>query len=495
MVQLRPYQIDLITQLREKLVYHAQTSDKVGIIAQAPTGAGKSKIFIAIAQMAAATGTTTLIITEATKIFAQIAKEYPSININPSSRITFIRKGSTYIAMAQTLARRKQLIEQFNALGNNLLIINDEAHIGTATTLLKQLPKAFLVGFTATPAWKWAKHLTDLYVDIVTSLQVRELVEQRFLTPYKHFARVAADLDNLQIQRGEFTEESQHLAFESDKVYDTLRDDLTTLSFKKCVVFTSSISHCENLARAMKMRGVKCVTVHSMQEASQNSYNMREFTELQSDTHVCISVGTLTKGFDFPPIDLVVLMRATTSLPLYLQMIGRGSRIFDNKHLFTTLDYGANYKRHGLWSDDRDWASLWQPSKQRTRDAVASIKNCPACEYIMPSSKMICPNCGHIMPKDSRPKEDFDTKLVDITSLIKGKHIGDLDATHLAQAAQSSVVKKSYAIRVAKAKEQQQPGYLQEFARAMGYKPQWVQHQEIPPEPIEFYNKRLGAVS
>lgn len=491
MVQLRSYQQALIESIRKKLVEQASTSDRAGIIGQAPTGAGKSKIFIAIAKMAAANGTTTLILTEATKIFDQIAKEYPSININAGTRVTFIRPGQTYIAMAQTLARRKQLIEQFAALERNLLIINDEAHIGTATTLLKQLPKAFLVGFTATPAFKWAKHLPELYQDIAVGPQVAELVSGGFLAPYKHFARVAANMDVLQIERGEFTEESQHLAFESDKVYDTLRDDLTTLRFVKCVVFTSSISHCEKLTMALKMRGIKCVVIHSQQSEAQNSYNMREFqAPAPSQVNVCISVGTLTKGFDFPPIDLVVLMRATTSLPLYLQMIGRGSRLSQGKQFFTTLDYGANYKRHGLWSDDRDWVTLWQPSKTKTREAVAPVKNCPTCEYIVPAVKMICPNCGHAFVKSTAPI-DFETKLVDVTKLIKGKHIGDLSAEDLAEAAKANIAKKSYAIRVAKAREQATPGFLLEFAKAMGYKPSWVHHQEIPPEPIEFYNKRL----
>lgn len=483
-VELRYYQHDLIQGIRSKLPTHPH------LIAQAPTGSGKSKIFIAIAQMAAAMGTTTLILSESTKIFKQISKEYPALKIDPSSKISFIATGCTYVGMAQTLARRPQLIQQFAALQKKLLIIYDEAHIGTATKLLQQLTEAYLIGFTATPAWRWAKHLSDLYKDIVVGPQVQELIEGGFLAPYKHFARVAANMDALKVEKGEFTEESQEIAFESEKVYDTLEGDIRSLPHRKCIVFTASIQHCKKLHTALTIRGIKCIQIHSGQEEAINAYGMREFECLTSDTHVCISVGSLTKGFDLPPIDLVVLMRATTSLPLYLQMIGRGSRPFPGKEYFTCLDYGKNWFRHDRWHDDRDWATLWLPSKTRSKEMVAGIKMCPACEFVMPTAKMICPNCGHAFTKETKAQTE-ETQLVDVTESVRGKKIGDLLPSELAEIAKNKVIKTAYALRVAKAREQQGPGYLAEFANAMGYRPEWMNYQIIPLEPIEFFNKTL----
>lgn len=483
-VELRQYQHDLIAGIRQLLPHHPH------LVAHAPTGSGKSKIFIAIAQMAAQMGTTTLIISESTKIFQQISKEYPAQLINPSSRVSFIAKGQTYIAMAQTLARRTQLIQQFASLGRQLLIINDEAHIGTSTKLLQQIPDAYLIGFTATPAWKWAKHLSDLYQGLVCGPQVGELVEAGFLSPYKHFARVAANMDALKVEKGEFTEESQEIAFESDRVYDALAGDLNTLPFRKCVVFTSSISHCRKLYSALTLRNIRVCQVHSGQEESLNSYAMKEFQCMTSGMDVCISVGSLTKGFDFPPIDLVVLMRATTSLPLFLQMVGRGSRLFPGKSHFTCLDYGNNFKRHGLWNEDRDWPTLFLPRKGRDKEQVAGVKLCPACEFILPVSKMICTNCGHAFIREEKERTE-ETQLVDVTNLVRGKRIGSLPPADLAAAARQGIIKTAYAVRVAKAREQQGPGFLAQFANAMGYKPQWITYQEIPPEPIEFYDKTL----
>ena len=49
-------------------------------------------------------------------------------------------------------------------------------------------------------------------------------------------------------------------------------------------------------------------------------------------------VGTLTTGFDKPDLDCVVLLRPTRNLPLYMQMLGRLTRIAPGKTHGTVID-------------------------------------------------------------------------------------------------------------------------------------------------------------
>jgi len=365
-MRMRYYQGDLIDRIRPALRDHQH------VCAQSPTGSGKSKTFIYMGRMAAAKGLTVLIITEAIKIFDQLHAEYTeSHNIDSNSRLHTIKPGHAYVAMSQTLVRRTHLVEQFHALGSKLLIINDECHIGTATKLLQQLRGALLIGFTATPAWQWARHLSVLYKHLVVGPQVSELIKppdgNQYLCNYKHFGPVAANLDDLKIKAGEYTEESQEHAFEGDGVYNQLEKDLKTKPFKKCIIFCSSIKHCETLYKVLFARGFSVVQYHSGLDPRVAKYNLRMFMIWDSCIDICISIQSLTKGFDFPAIDLVVLMRATRSLPLYLQMIGRGSRIIPGiKTWFTCIDYGGNWKRFGFWFDDRDWDELFQPVERKT---------------------------------------------------------------------------------------------------------------------------------
>src|SRR5690606_41971324 len=53
-----------------------------------------------------------------------------------------------------------------------------------------------------------------------------------------------------------------------------------------------------------------------------------------SPNGILCNVGILTRGFDQPDIEVVILYRATKSLPLFLQMVGRGSRTTPTKKDF-----------------------------------------------------------------------------------------------------------------------------------------------------------------
>jgi len=216
---------------------------------------------------------------------------------------------------------------------------------------------------------------------------------------------------------------------------------------------------------------------------------MARFKDLNSAIHVCVSVGVLTKGWDYPPLDLVILNRATTSLPLYMQMIGRGSRTFTDKNIFTVLDYGGNYERHGLWDAEVDWQKKWQQQKKK-KEGVAPVKNCPICDYINPVSVAACKNCGHIFEvQDTKPNED-ETRLIEITAVYRnliGLKVSELNPQQLALYAKFKN-KKAFAIRVARSQEQKIPGFLLQFAIFMGYKPGWThyQSQQLTNEQILF---------
>lgn len=466
------------------------------IIACAATGSGKTKCFIYLAKRALEKGFTVLILTEASKIYDQLTDELNAGNINSEKKDGAILHGHIYIAMSQTLVRRPQMVKAFQDCGQQLLIINDEAHIGTATALIQTilLNNPLLIGFTATPDFKFAKHLPLLYKAIAVGPQPDELVNDGFLSPYKHYARVLADFSGLKMKGGEYTEESQEKVFESKKVYDGLLEDLHSTPYHKAVVFTASIKHCDDVWAQLTAAGFKAIRVHSKNPTS--NYDMAIYRSETSGYNICVSVGILTKGWDFPAVDLVILNRATTSLPLYLQMIGRGSRISPEtgKTHFTVLDYGGNYERHGLWDSEIDWQKKWNQKPKKKGDGVAPIKMCPKCEYINPVSVMICKNCGHQFIAEVKKLSDEETKLVELTSIyneLRGKLLSQLSPHELAVYAKFKN-KKAYAIRVAKRNEQDQPGWLRQFARCMNYADGWIyfQMKDLPHTPkIEYHDQ------
>lgn len=385
--------------------------------------------------------------------------------------------------MSQSLANRDSIISQLQQLKTKLLLLIDECHINTMTKVIQQFDEAFRIGFSATPAWKWGKHLPKLYNFLVEGPQVDELIQSGYLSPYKYFARVSASLNELKIKNGEFTEESQEFAFEKQQVYEGLFDDLKKIKYTKCMIFTASIRHAENVHQQLTEAGFNSCRYHS--QLTNGAYELAKFTDLnQSD--ICVSVAALNKGWDYKPIDLVVFLKATTSLPSFLQMLGRASRTIKGKTHFTVLDYAENYKRHGLYDWDRDWQELWKEGK-RKREGVAPIKMCPECEYIMHASAPKCPNCGYVFPAKQQTPEE--SKLIEITesyNQLVGKKISQLTPQELSIYVKFKN-KRPYGARIARSHG---IDFLLQYAQCMGYKPGWANHQDTN-NPVDYYDITL----
>lgn len=486
MIKLRPYQKEFVENIR-KLLFQLQK-----IIAASATGSGKTKTFLAITKMSIEKGKTVLIISESSKIFKQISDEIGNATeIVSAVKVLDIKPNSVFVAMAQTLVKRPAIIKQLAALGKDLIVITDEAHIGTPTKLLLQLSDSYHIGFTATPDYRFAKHLPKLYSGIVVGAQPQELVEEGYLSPYYHFERKVVNLTGLKLgSKGDYTEQSQEQAFEKKEVFDGVFDDIKKFTFRKCMVFCASIKHAEDVGQQFRSQGYKVAVVHSKNDAS--AFEMFQFHDLNSGVDICISVGTLTKGYDHPAVDLIILLRATTSLPLYLQMCGRGSRIneFTGKTRFTVIDYGGNGTRHNLWSYTHDWAELWNKKPKKKADGVAPVKSCPICENLVPASAMTCSNCGYVWVVKEKVLTPKETMLVELNTKIKafrGRKMSDLAADELADYAKATN-RKPYCVRIAKAKNDMD--FLMGFAHRMGYKDQWA-IINFTDEKVDFYNATI----
>lgn len=500
MKQPRPFQAQIIKETARACIEHRK------VILQAPTGAGKTIIALNIIAKAIHKGNTVLVLTESTKIFNQLVSEFSGIKINADVKYMYVEPNRCYVAMSQSLKNRPKIIKQFQSIGDKLIIIADECHIGSMNKVIEQFDDTFMtIGMTATPDWRIAKHLPKLYKFLVHGPQVKYLISEGYLCDYKHIARTKADTSLLKLKNGEYTEESQDEVFSTSAVYDGLYEDLKDIAYKKCVIFVASIKQAEKLNTALIEHGYVSARYHSGLEDGQKE--LYRFTET-SECNILVTIRSLSKGWNYPPIDCVVLMHATSSCALYIQEAGRASRPIPGvKNFFTLVDYGDNWKRHGLYHDDRNWHELWQEKKKKNKDklGVMAVKMCDNCEAIIPATARKCEYCGHEMILSE--KELQQGELVDITDLfskLKGKRVADLTPEELAIYA-TKLEKKSYAIRIAKSQFLRQSenmtktvpkedDFLRRYALAMNFKPMWHHlqkkslQQQNPIQPIYFKN-------
>jgi superfamily II DNA or RNA helicase len=458
------------------------------VIVQAPTGSGKSHIINKTVQRIERAGKIALVLSDNLTIHEQLVTECAAVRIDSAVKSLQILQGFCYVAMTQSLRNRAAIIKQLQDLGERLVVLVDECHRNTMTPLIEQLAPRWLIGFSATPHYKWAKHLPLLYKSLIQGPQVSQLVQDGFLAHYRHIIRTGANLAELVIRGQDYSEESQERVFSGPRMYDGLFQDLPILRGKKVAVFTASIKLCEQLHQQFLDHGYKACRYHS--GLTDGEYQLARFTTL-GECDVIISVGSLTLGWDHKSIDTIVLWRKTTSLPLYLQMIGRGSRTLEGKHQFTVIDYAGNYESFGAWDMDRDWNELWQPPPKRrisTYAGVASSKDCPVCNALLAQSARSCFNCGYIYPAEEMRL--VEGKLVEVQNTLAamvGRKPSQLTPQELANYAKFKQ-KKAHAIRVARAMGEP---FLREFAQAIGYKKTWVDYQlkQIKPgEEVKFFD-------
>ena len=101
---------------------------------------------------------------------------------------------------------------------------------------------------------------------------------------------------------------------------------------------------------------------------------------------ILTSVGILTTGFDEPTIESIIINRATKSMALYFQMIGRGSRVIDDKKEFSVVDLGNNMSRFGLWTDDVDWQLIFKNPSYFLENLISDDEIERNFKYEMPES-------------------------------------------------------------------------------------------------------------
>jgi superfamily II DNA or RNA helicase len=479
-MQLRWYQEQAIEALRVKFAAGVKR-----IVLCKPTGSGKTVTFSALAARTVAKGGKVLILTDRTELLSQAggalvrAGLEPAL-INPKNRrFTHSR---CYVAMVETINRRLNKPSFTQALGHISLIIVDEAHKGNFRKVIERFPDSFIVGATATPlASSKTNPLNTLYEDIVEPVSIGQLIQEGYLVKARTFGPEHT-VKQLKTKRGEYTDESQLEHFGQNKVYSGLIDNYKKLaSGRRAMCFNVNVAHSLATVEALRAAGITAAHVDGETPADERKKILSDFRSGQFQ--ILCNVGVFTTGFDEPSISCIILNRATKSLPLYLQICGRGSRPYPGKEDFIILDMGGNFNEHGRWQADHPWTDMFHnpPGLGRDRDREESEKEerlsmCGECWAVITPGLPVCPECGHVFPepepKTTTPKP-FDegpaTQLLEITD--------DLLQYDLFKPYERMSVRE-----------------LMFAQRARGYRPKWVEHKlkERGREALEEYAKLKG---
>lgn len=339
--------------------------DNYHLLYQLPTGGGKTVIFSEIARRYIEKyNRKVLVLTHRIELSKQTSKMLKGFGVKNTvidsnvKELPYHNDYSCYVAMVETLNNRLK-DKKFNMDYIGLVIV-DEAHYNSFRKLFTYFKNSQFLGVTATPlSSNIDLPMHETYDELITGEPIQSLIDKGFLAKAVMYD-YDVELTSLKLGiNGDYTVSS------SDELYSrAFMQDLLLQSYesrskgKKTLIFNNGINTSLYVYETFRAAGYPIKHLDNRTPEQERKKILSWFHK--TPDAILTSVSILTTGFDEPTVETIILNRATRSLTLYFQMIGRGSRKLPGKDIFTVIDLGNNAQRFGLWSDPVDWQYIFR---------------------------------------------------------------------------------------------------------------------------------------
>lgn len=447
MLELRPYQADLISRTRRALKHHRR------VLMQLPTGGGKTVISATMMGNAAGRGMRSWFVVHRRELVDQTSRTLERVGV-PHGFIAagFPPRYRELVTLCSVQTLRTRAADIIARYGAPDLVVWDESHhcaAGTWGAVAALVPDAFHVGLTATPERLDGKGLDGMFRALVPGPSVRWLIEQGYLSKYRVWTHTPPDLSGVRT-RGADYDARDLTAVMGDRFLlgDCVQHYLDICPGKQGVAFCVSVEHALATRDAFRAAGVVAEEIDGGADGRTRREVIKAFRD--GRIQVLTSVDLLGEGFDLPELTAAILLRPTKSLGLHLQQVGRALRPAPGKEYAVILDHAGNIAEHGLPDEEREWAL--EGRKKRARKGSAPVKTCGTCFGTVPAAATECPYCGSGFEGMPREVEQVDGQLIEIDP---------------------AVFRRQARQEVGQAKTREE---LERIAAQRGYKKAWVDH-------------------
>ena len=339
--------------------------DDYHLLYQLPTGGGKTVIFSEIvSQYLKTRNKKVLVMThriELCKQTSSVLSEFGVRNkvVDSKAKLDDQKDYDCFVAMVETLNNR--LKDDKLDISDIGLVIIDEAHYNSFTKLFKFFERSFILGVTATPLSSNIElPMADNYNELIVGESIESLIENNFLAKANMFSYNVGLTSLVVGANGDYTVKSSEDLYTNNEMLSKLMNAYNERCInKKTLIFNNGINTSLFVYDLFKRAGLPIAHLDNTTTKKERSNILKWFNE--TPNAILTSVSILTTGFDEPSVEAIILNRATKSLTLYYQMIGRGSRIFKNKNSFDVVDLGNNFHRFGPWgSTNLDWHRIFK---------------------------------------------------------------------------------------------------------------------------------------
>lgn len=432
MITLRPYQEESVQSIFD---YYARGSDGNPVVAL-PTGTGKSVVIAEFCRRVLHywPNQKILVATHVKELVEQNAKAM--LRTWPTAPLGIYSAGLNSRDTMQSIifGGVASVVGHIERFGLRHLMLVDEAHLVSPDTqsMYQKVIRGFQVrnpnfktiGFTATayrtgqgPIAGEGNLFSDVCYDLTSMQQFNRLLAEGYLVPLvPKRTMTELDVSNVGIANGDYQQAELQAAVDQYGItFQCCREILEYgASRRSWLIFAAGVEHAEHVAQCLQMMGISAAAVHAKLTKEERD---ERITSFKNGTLRCVvNNNVLTTGFDYPGLDLIGMLRPTTSTGLWVQMLGRGTRpdyasgdlssvdgrlaaiANSRKQNCLVLDFAGNTRRLGPINDPL----IPKKRMKGSTPGVAPIKICPACGVYNHASARVCANpaCGEEFPRN-----------------------------------------------------------------------------------------------
>ncbi len=382
-----------------------------------PTGGGKTASAVYMVQQAIKKGIRCVFFADQINLIDQAVKEFSrfGVRVGVQQGVHPINDPDAMcqICSPQTIAKRQ--------LPDAGLYILDEIHHYHKIYDRVLETDAFVLGMSASP---WRKGLGRKFDEVVTPVTMRHLIDTGHLVDYTVYSPPTVDMLGVKTVAGDFEKKGTIERTDKSKITGDIVSHYKTLGGdRKAICFAVNIGHANHLAKEFNRQGIDAETINCHMRNAAGGDQVKVIMDgfRNNSFKVLVSVSMLTKGFDEPDVELLVIARPTKSLSLHVQMIGRGLRQYEGSRACLILDHVGNFERLGfpdeIVMDKLDDGGNSFSEKKKKDKPEKLPKPCPSCSYLKPAGEHKCAACG-FEPENIR---DIETKDGELEELKRAK--------------------------------------------------------------------------
>lgn len=343
-MNLRPYQLDALAKIESGFDMFARQ------LAVLPTGSGKTILFSHITQRRMRAGQRTLILAHREELIDQaIDKLRAATGIIADKEKAEYRaslNAHVVVGSVQSLMRQPRL-ERWPKDHFGLVVV-DEAHHVLAKSYRGLLAHfdghADVLGVTATPDRADRKNLGEYFENVPFEISLLDLINDGYLSRITiKSIPLKIDLNAVKQTGGDFDETD--LANTIEPYLGEIAKALVEhASFRRTLAFLPLRATSRKFVEHCQAAGLSACHIDG--ESSDRKEILARYAAGEFD--VLSNASLLLEGFDDPGIDCIVMLRPTRSRPLYVQAIGRGTRIHPAKDSLLLLDPLWLHEKHSI---------------------------------------------------------------------------------------------------------------------------------------------------